>query len=212
MASMENILPPLLEQLSRTQPPKLVNDVEGMISGRVQTLLNRCVAALPAAESYLEIGCWQGASLISALLGNTKATALACDNFAQFTDANPRDKFKANTARYAARLPKFTFHEGDCFELPKKPLFPKPVGIYFYDGDHSEENQMRAFTEFHTVLATNVVVIVDDWNWDYVRRGTWKGIDIVRPKNVWFRDLPSKGNCDLDGFWNGIGAFHLVLR
>lgn len=190
----------------------IVDDVPGMTSARVQTLLNRCVGALPSTESYLEIGCWQGATLISALRGHTSATAVACDNFAQFTRVNPREKLRSNLARYAPQLPELTFFDGDCFELAAGPLVPKPVGVYFYDGNHDESNHVRALTDFRRLLAREAVVLVDDWNFDYVRRGTWRGIDLIRPKSVWFRELPSRNNKDVENFWNGVGAFHIVLR
>jgi hypothetical protein len=209
---MDNVLPLLADQLLATKPPSLVDDVPGLTSPRVQVLLNRCVGALPRDQAYLEIGCWHGASLIAALLGNPDATAVACDNFSQFTQGDPRARMRENLQRYADRIPALTFYDGDCFELPRQSLIRKPVGVYFYDGDHTAESHVRAFTEFQALLAAEVIVLVDDWNFDAVRQGTWRGIDAIRPKQVWFRELPSRGNCDRENFWNGIGAFHLVRR
>ena len=91
----------------------------------------------------------------------------------------------------------------------EKP-FSKPIGLYFYDGFHTSETQYKAIVEYARFWAKNVIVIVDDWNWNFVREGTWKGISTIRPKNVWFQDLPSsaQGN-DLASFWNGLGAFYI---
>jgi hypothetical protein len=209
---MNNVLPRLADHLLASNPPRLVEDVPGLTSSRVQALLNGCVAELPPEESYLEIGCWHGASLIAALLGNVRASAVACDNFSQFTQGDPRTRIREHLARYAGRIPDLTFYDGDCFDLPRQSLIPKPVGVYFYDGDHSEASHAKALTEFTSFLAREAVVLVDDWNFDEVRQGTWRGIDAIRPRQIWFRELPSRGNGDVDNFWNGIGAFHLVLR
>jgi hypothetical protein len=209
---VENILPGLVDALIRNAPPDPTPDLYGMTSAKVKTLLNRLVSKLPADEAYLEIGCWQGASVLSALNGNLSATAYACDMFSEFTGPDPRTKFFDNKKKYAGMIPDFTFFEMDCFALCKLPKpFLKPIGVYFYDGNHSEESQLMALTEYRRFLAKRVVFLVDDWNWDKVRAGTWKAISIVRPKSIWFRELPSAGNKDQNNFWNGVGAFHLVL-
>lgn len=209
---MQNILPAVTDELLASAPPDPTPDLDGMTSPRVKGLLNRCVAALPDNEAYLEIGCWQGASLISALMGNPKATAYACDAFCEFLNENPRVRFTENRQKYAGRIPDFTFFEMNCFELAKRERpFEKPIGAYFYDGHHSEESQMRAITEFGPFLAKSSIVIVDDWNMAEVRTGTWRGIDSLRPKNMWFRELPARHNGDVENFWHGIGAFYLEL-
>ena len=47
--------------------------------------------------------------------------------------------------------------------------------------------------------------MIDDWNQDGVRRGTWAGIASLRLKAVVFRELPTIP----DGFYRGIGAFYV---
>jgi hypothetical protein len=210
---MENILPGLAEELTRSAPPDPTPDLRGMTSAKVKTLLNRLVSKLPADEAYLEIGCWQGATVLSALKGNLSATAYACDMFSEFTDSDPRTKFFDNKKKYAGMIPDFTFFEMDCFALCKLPKpFSKPIGVYFYDGEHSAKSQELALTEYRRFLAKQVVFLVDDWNSDAVRNGTWKAVDSARPRSIWFRELTSTGNKDKNNFWNGIGAFHLVLE
>lgn len=209
---MHNVLPALAERLLASPQSMLVSDIPGFTSSRVQALLNGCVAELPSDEAYLEVGCWHGASLIAALLGNMSATAIACDNFSQFLRSNPRTHFYRHLERYRERIPPLTFLEGDCFELPRRSPPTKPIGVYFYDGEHSEESQMKAITEFHTLLADDAIVLVDDWNFPAVQRGTWRGIEAIRPKRIWFQELPARDNGDRENFWNGVGAFHLTLR
>ena len=208
---MENALPGIIAEL-KTVPETLAPDVEGWTAPKVRKLLNRLVAKLPAGESYLEIGCFQGASLISALLDYLQARAIACDNWSEQPEHRPEEKFWANLKKYEARIPKVAVYKQDCFTLPERKPFDCPVGVYFYDGNHNFESQLKAITMFTPFLAKRCVVLVDDWNWDRVRDGTWQGIDEIRPNHVSYWELPSKGNGDFENYWNGIGAFYMELR
>src|SRR5689334_21610674 len=62
--------------------------VQGMSSIRKLKLLSLAFSCLDRGEAYLEIGTFQGKSLIAALKGNAPHPAYACDNFAEFTDRN----------------------------------------------------------------------------------------------------------------------------
>lgn len=205
---MENILSGIIEGL-KVQPPCLAPDVDGWTSPRVRMLLNRLVGALAVDESYFEIGCLKGATLISALLDHPSASAVACDNWSQLPQDDPEQAFWKNLKAYGARLPEIMVRKTDCFKLVEDPPFKSPIGVYFYDGDHSFESQSKAVTVFAPFLAKRSVVIVDDWNWERVRSGTWAGIHAVRPRRVEFWELPARFDRDTENFWNGIGAFHI---
>jgi hypothetical protein len=169
------------------------------------------MAELPSDEAYFEVGVLKGGTLISGLLDHKFVTAYANDKWCEYLDENPEQTFRDNLLRYKDRLPDVKVLKGDSFELAKNAPFEKPIGLYFYDGDHSEEAQRRALTDFSKYLAKKCIVLVDDWNWDKVRTGTWKGIDALRPQNVYYVELPSRKNGDLENYHNGIGAFYLEL-
>lgn len=207
---MENTLPGIIEEL-KVQPECLAPDVEGQTSPRVRKLLNRLVSRLPAGEMYFEVGCLKGATLVSALLDHRHVSAVACDNWTEYLDQKPEEIFLRNLKNYEARLPRINIIKQDCFKLPQNSPFKQPIGVYFYDGDHSFDSQMKAIMLFAPFLAKRCVVLVDDWNWDHVRNGTWQGIHVVRPRRLEFWELPSAGNCDVNNYWNGIGAFYLEL-
>ena len=63
-------------------------DVDGMTSLKKQFLLKIAFAALDAHECYLEIGTYQGKSLISAVGDNPSLPVYACDNFSEFSESN----------------------------------------------------------------------------------------------------------------------------
>lgn len=172
-------------------------------------LLNRLVAELPSNESYFEVGCLKGGTLISALLNNLNATAYACDNWSEYLNENPEQIFWNNLKKYKGRMAEPKVIKDSCWNLVTTPPFEKPIGVYFYDGDHTFESQKKALTHFYKFFAERVVVIVDDWNWDAVKTGTWAGIAEIKPKHVFYLELPSRRNGDLENYHNGIGAFYL---
>lgn len=91
--------------------------------------------------------------------------------------------------------------------------------MYLYDGGHTYLEQYRAMTHFWEVLADPCVVIVDDWNWRDVRRGTLDALDALAPQ-VLLRhevrltqdDTHSPLEQARRGFWNGLGIFVLSKR
>jgi hypothetical protein len=210
---MDNVLPEVLDGLLEDQPPCLAPDIVGMTSPKVRMLLNRLVGMLPPDEAYLEIGTHRGSTLISALLDNTDKTAYACDDFSGFREAgDPEPDFRANLETYKKRLPPVTFYKMDCFDLSKMERpFEKPIGVYFYDGFHNRDTQYRAITEYARFWARKTIIVIDDWNWDWLQEATWRGLGVVRPKKLWFQELPSRGDADHENFWNGVGAFYVNL-
>jgi hypothetical protein len=46
----------------------------------------------------------------------------------------------------------------------------------FYDGSHAELDQFDGVRLPVPAMDRTYIVIVDDWNWDHVRRGTFKGL------------------------------------
>lgn len=207
---MKNVLPSVLASLVNT-PPCLAPDVDGQTSPRVRMLLNRLVATIPPDESYFEVGCLKGATLISALLDHHNIDAYACDNFSLFKELEADKYLLANLKRYGSRLPSVKFFNEDCFGLPAKKPFNRPIGLFFYDGDHKCAAQKLAVTAFLPLLAKNAIMIIDDWNWDYVRTGTFDGLKEANPKKIEKYEIICGGppNGDVNSWWNGIGAFYV---
>jgi len=207
---MQNVLASIVGSMQEV-PECLAPDVQSHSTAKVRMLLNKLVSELPSDEAYFEIGCLKGGTLISALLGNRHATAYACDNWSEYLHENPEKQFWNNLKRYRGRIAEPKVIKDDCWNLVKNPPFEKPVGIYFYDGDHSFESQERALTVFAKYLAERCIVLVDDWNWDDVKAGTWAGIAKIKPKHLFYLELPSRHNGDLENYHNGIGAFYLEM-
>lgn len=122
--------------------------------------------------NYLEVGVFKGATLFAAAYRN-QGTFTGVDNFwfeRMSHNRDPREAFRA-AKRRLARSCHVHLVEADSWHLDPATL-PPAVDVYFYDGGHSHEEQYKAFTHFDPVLARRFVTLVDDWNWDRVRRGT----------------------------------------
>ncbi len=178
---------------------KEVLKLKGMSGQEIRHFLNN-VCAYPNTY-YMEIGCWQGSTFISALFGNQSSIsdAVAIDNWTEF--GGPRQEFISNTEHLISDVP-FRFFEQDCFSIDKKKSFKKPVNVYFYDGHHSEQAQELAFTYFDEILDDVFIALVDDWNWDQVRRGTFTAFQKLGYKVLYQKEFFIKERGE-ETWWNG---------
>lgn len=204
-------------RLSRFWPlPKFSDpcpDVLGMASPKKLKLLNLAVSFLSPdnGECYLEVGTYQGKSLIAALLGNDGRAAIACDNFSEFdTPDNPANLtiLKQNLSRYGMANNIRLYNEDfrSLFGRWKAENLPA-VGVYFYDGAHDEASQCDAIRTVEPLLADQALVIVDDWREEsgsFAEAGTRRAIQ--QSPNGWSIRwvLPARYNGDLAMWWNGV--------
>lgn len=182
--------------------------VVGMTTPKVQKMLNLMVKELPSDEAYFEVGVLRGSTLIGALHGNTSAEAYACDNWSQFRDwggVDAREAFFSNLKKYEADLPKVNVIESDVWEYLKKPTFKKPIGILFYDGDHTEESQKRILLDIEPYLAKEAILIIDDYDHPPAKAGSEAGMKFLKcaSSHFFYRSAA-------DGYHNGIGINHIL--
>ncbi len=178
-----------------------VLNIPGMSGYKVKHFLNN-LCSIPGT-SYLEIGCWKGSTLVAALYGNERNVryAVAIDNWTEF--GGPRNEFISNT-RHFLTPNMLHFYEQDCFSINKIACFSVPVNIYFYDGQHSAESQERAFTYFDEVFDDVFIAIVDDWNWEAVREGTYSAFTKLNYEICFDQALYTNKEGDPESWWNGI--------
>jgi protein O-GlcNAc transferase len=66
-----------------------------------------------------------------------------------------------------------TILEGDAFELLEGgALGDRRVGVYYYDGPHDYESQVRGLRAVEPWLAGEALLVVDDHDWEEVARAT----------------------------------------
>ena len=143
-------------------------ELDGMTGTLTRHFYNNLMS-MPDAR-YLEIGTWKGSSVCSAMCGN-KAKITCIDNWSEF--AGPKEEFLANFNKFKGSNDA-TFIEADCFQVDVSTL-PK-FNIYLYDGEHSEDSHYKALTHYYDCLDDTFIFIVDDWNWQAVRDGTFNSL------------------------------------
>lgn len=183
---------------------KDVLKIEGMSSPKIRHFLNN-LGSLAGAH-YLEVGTWKGSTFIASLFGNqaTIGSAIGVDNWSGPFGAEPKKGFVANCAKFLVPKKRFTFVEGDCFKLDLAATVPKPISIYFYDGRHSFEDHVQAFTYFDSVFDQVFIAVVDDWNYPRVQKATREAFKKLRYEVVFERALPADMNGDIKKWWNGL--------
>lgn len=140
--------------------------LDGMSGQRFRAFLNHLSKSL-GDFNYLEIGVWKG-STAKCVLHNSCANALLVDNWSQF--GGPRNAALQSLSRYIYE-DRITLLDID-FKLLlnyKTQLDPK---VYYYDGPHDYEAHYAAIELITKFSSDELIVIIDDWNWDNVRNGT----------------------------------------
>ncbi len=146
-------------------------DIEGMSGKRYRYFINNLVRSV-GNPRYLEVGSWRGSTLCSAIHGNT-LTAVAIDNWSEF--GGPKNAFQRNVETFASPQSKVFFIESDFRKVDFKQ-FDQKFNIYLFDGPHEAQDQFDGLARALAALEDEFVFIVDDWNWERVRAGTFSAI------------------------------------
>jgi hypothetical protein len=174
----------------------------GMSSPLVRHFLNN-LCSLPKLN-YLEIGCWKGSTLVSALYGNkqTLCTAIAIDNWSTCNEKPIKDIFMRAIQTYLRDYP-LRFFEQECFSVDLANAFHEPINVYFYDANHNALSHKKAFTYFNSIFADVFIAVVDDWNWERVRQGTRSAFKRLNYHIAYEQEFFTSGNNPND-WWNGL--------
>jgi protein O-GlcNAc transferase len=183
----------------------VIEQVKGMTTANVMQLLNFAVDCMEPGEIYCEIGCFQGATLIGALLNHPEQVAYAVDNFSRFDEHGENlEKLIDNLTRFGIEE-QVVFCEQDFEEFfweLREVNFEEKIGVYFYDGAHDYRSQILGLLLIKPFLADRALIIVDDSNRSAVHQANWDFI-ASHPHCQMLFDLPTRGNGDRT-FWNGI--------
>lgn len=178
-----------------------ISTLEGLSSPKVWHLLNNLCSGV---NSYLEVGCFKGSTLLAALYKNP-VYAFAIDNF--MMEPKNRHIFFENT-----KETNFTFYEGDCFSFDVKQI-KKPIELYFYDGAHTAEAQYKALTHFAGALADEFIFVCDDWDLSKMKTCSLSAIKDLGYRLIEMHELKGHTNGTLqerkDGWWGGIACLRV---
>lgn len=177
---------------------------KGMSGYKTRHFYNN-ICSLPDCR-YLEIGTYHGSSSISALYKN-QIDALFIDNWSLF-DGDKTIFYDAvgkyNTGSQVEVI------DGDCWKVNLDK--DKKFNVYLYDGGHDYDDHYKAIVNFHQHFDENCIVLIDDWNWEAVRRGTFDALrDLNIPIKFKYEIFTPEPHYELGitNWWNGIGVFIL---
>ena len=171
--------------------------IEGMSGAKNRIFLNSVMEL--EHSKYLEIGTWKGSTFYAALFNNTSDYTVAIDNWSLF--GGPQKEFFENLSDIKV---KYDFYDIDCFSIDKS-IFKHKFDIYFYDGEHDQEDQKKALTYYKDCMEDNFIYICDDWNFEKVQKGTRDGLKEgnIKIHKEWV--LGNKDSyADSSNWWNSI--------
>ena len=180
---------------------KALLEIDSMSTYAIGHLINQICCNLSSDQTYLNIGCWKGFSLVAGMIG-TSCQVIGVDNFSEFN--GPKKEFYENFNKY--RKQKFhKFYENDYkmfFEEFKKK--DKKIDFYFYDGEHSYQNQYENLEICDYFLNRGGIVMIDDINLSEVEKGTKDFINNNSSKYEIIKEIKTANNHCHPSFWNGI--------
>jgi len=155
---------------------RLSEGLRGLSGARTVGLLQR-LATLYEAEPdtcYLEVGVFQGLTLVCAALEAPTLPCFGIDNFATL------DPGGENLGIVTGRIAKFGVANARLintdFEVALEGLGAhigdRRVGVYFVDGPHDYRSQLVCLTLAQPWLHENAVIVIDDANYPDVRWST----------------------------------------
>lgn len=147
--------------------------MRGMSGRKYRLFINNLIRSLPDPR-YLEVGCFTGSTLCSAISGNS-AVAVAIDNWSQF--GGPKQEFLANLDCFRSADTQVRIIDGDFREVDFASL--DQFNVYLFDGPHREQDHFDGIVLAQPALQERYVLIVDDWNWERVRKGTLRAIEFL---------------------------------
>lgn len=187
---------------------QILNQVTGITTPNVMQLLNFAVECLDLNEVYCEVGCFQGASLIAALLEHPDRMAYAVDNFSEFdTFGDSFEKLTENLSNFNLSEQVFfcnqDFEEFFC-EL-KEIDSEEKIGVYFYDAAHDYRSSLMGLLLVKPFLAEQALIVVSNSNWGAVEQANWDFISTNSSPCHLLLDMTT--NKDICKLWNGLQIF-----
>jgi hypothetical protein len=150
-----------------------IYDVEGFCGRKFRLFLNNLVRSMAGDARYLEVGVFKGATLCPVISGNT-VRAIGIDNWSWDKDNVCTTTFYKNLAKFKTTQSVVSVIENNFRNV--NPAIMGKNNIYFYDGSHEEKDQYDGIAWAIEGLDDTSIVLVDDWNWPQVRRGTMNAL------------------------------------
>ena len=142
--------------------------VNCMISPNIMQLLNFAVFCLDENEIYCEVGTFQGASLISALINNSDKIAYAVDNYSELDPKGENfDKLSGNLERFnLADQVFFCSQDAEEFLMEfKNQELTEKIGVYFFDGSEDYRSYLLGLLALKPIISNQALIIITNCQW-----------------------------------------------
>lgn len=203
----------LLAQQNQSKIPPILSQMDGLSGVKTRHFYNN-LCNINGVRN-LQISSWSPSIVCSALCGNNQTlTALTCISNFKNCDVRFKMEFETQFNKFKANSNATFIDTADYSKMDTSSL--GKFNIYVYDGDHAMDSHVAALTHFYPMLDDIFIYVVEHWNWEHTRMGTFKAINDLKLNVVWGRDIrlttdnthtPIK--MAKDTWWNGIGAFVL---
>jgi hypothetical protein len=173
-------------------------NIPRMSTFAIGAIINHTVSCMPRGTSYVNVGVWNGFTLLSGMIENPDKQCIGIDNFSEY--GGPKEQF----------LRRFNEHKSanhQFYDMDYREYFAEvhsgEIGFYIYDGNHFYEHQLMGLKVAEPFFAKNCVILVDDTNDPGPRRGTLDFINQSGNKYEILLDAKTRANCH-PTFWNGV--------
>lgn len=153
-------------------------------SPQIGVLLNAAASALEPDEVYVNIGVWEGYTLLAAAVGNDHSRFIGVDNFSELVaKRNPRipaplrdygpvkpSLMRALAAFGGSNVLLLAEEFRSALRRGHEWLSEDSVGVAFYDAEHSLQAHRDFFSLIIPRLSRSAVVIIDDWRFPQVKQ------------------------------------------
>lgn len=202
--ALKNAIAMSEERKSKLTPENF--DVPGLVSLLGRHLYNNLGAI---STRLLEVGSHLGCSFTSSISNNHLISCTSVDSFASdwVEERQCMPLFLTNVSKHLPETTEFNFIHSDAFEVNLDEI-PNGIDFYIYDGGHAYDQQRLGVTYYLDKMTEEFVLIVDDFDWDDVKNGTYDGIEEAGLEVIW-QHIFQGNDHDNDGAWNGYGVFLL---
>lgn len=166
-------------------------------------------------QCYLEVGVFQGLTLLSVAKVLENGMAYGVDNFAFFDPDHKNLNIVKDRMQKLGITNAVLINEDyeDALENLDQFLKGKKVGLYFVDGPHDYRSQLMCLMLIQPYLAENCAIVIDDCDYQHVRQANrdflqtfpefklvFEAYSPAHPHNLRGPELEEARN----GWWNGI--------
>lgn len=210
-----------IQQAAQHGAVQLREDVLTGYSGHAiyGTLQRLAKEVLTKDTCYVEVGVFQGLTLLSTAMVAPEYDFFGIDNFA-FLDPGKKNEQLIKTRSEKLGLSNVHLINADyedALENLSQYLGNKKVGVYFVDGPHDYRSQLMCLLLIKPFLADNAVILVDDSNYRHVRQANrdflqthpefkllYQAYTPAHPVNM----TPAQKEKSHKGWWDGINIIY----